>query len=111
LVNIGLITRREKHANGQVEYLLTEAGKALEPVVFSMATWGQEWLETEPSVEHLDVGFLMWDIRRNVKLHSELPNPFIVYFFFTDVAENKSEYWLVLEDDEIDNLTPTYLLI
>ena len=31
-VNIGLITRREKHANGQVEYLLTEAGKALEPV-------------------------------------------------------------------------------
>lgn len=102
LVNIGLVSRREKRSTGHVDYVLTEAGKALEPVVFSMASWGQEWLETEPSIEHIDVGFLMWDIRRNVKLHPDLPNPFVVHIFLTDVAENKSQHWLVFEDKEVD---------
>jgi hypothetical protein len=88
LVSIGLITRHEKQSNGQAEYLLTETGKALESVVFSMASWGQEWLETEPSAEEVDVSFLIWDIRRNVQQHPVLPEPFIVRFFLTDVAEN-----------------------
>jgi DNA-binding HxlR family transcriptional regulator len=57
LVYIGLISRNEKKATGQVDYQLTESGKALEGVVFSMATWGQEWLETEPALENLDVGY------------------------------------------------------
>lgn len=102
LASIGLITRHEKQSNGQVDYLLTEAGKALESVVFAMARWGQEWLETEPSVEDVDVGFLMWDIRRNVQQHPVLPDPFIVHFFLTDVAENKSQHWLVFENNEVD---------
>lgn len=102
LVNIGLITRHEKRATGQIEYVLTEAGQALESVVYTMACWGQEWLETEPSVENVDVGFLMWDIRRNINHHPILPDPFIVHFFLTDVVENKSEHWLIFENNEID---------
>lgn len=102
LVNIGLITRHEKRSNGHVEYNLTESGKALETVVFAIAGWGQEWLETEPSLENLDVDFLMWDIRRNVKQHPDLPDPFIVYFFLTDMQDNHNEYWLVFENNETD---------
>ena len=67
-----------------------------------MACWGQEWLETEPSLENLDASFLMWDIRRNINIHPVLPDPFIVHFFLTDVAENKSEHWLIFENNEID---------
>lgn len=102
LCAIGLITRHEKRSTGHVDYLLTPAGKALEPVVFSMALWGQEWLEIEPSVENVDVNFLMWDIRRNVKQHPILPDPFIVHFFLTDMPENKSEHWLVFEANDVD---------
>ncbi|WJG08178.1 helix-turn-helix domain-containing protein [Aliiglaciecola sp. LCG003] len=102
LVSIGLVVRHERHASGQVDYVLTDAGKALESVVFAMASWGQEWLETEPSVENVDVSFLMWDIRRNVKILPQLPDPFIVHFFITDVVENKSEHWLVFENEEVD---------
>ncbi len=102
LVQIGLITRHEKRSTGQIDYILTEAGQALEPIVFTMASWGQEWLETEPSLENIDASFLMWDIRRNMNIHPVLPDPFIVYFFLTDVAENKSEHWLIFENNEID---------
>lgn len=102
LVRIGLITRHEKHSTGQIEYALSKAGQALEPVVYTMACWGQEWLETEPSVENVDVSFLMWDIRRNIIYHPRLPDPFIVHFFLTDVAENKSDHWLIFENDEVD---------
>tara|TARA_R110002012_G_scaffold106568_1_gene247839 strand:- start:5 stop:676 length:672 start_codon:yes stop_codon:yes gene_type:complete len=102
LVNIGLITRQEKQATGQVDYVLTESGKALESVVFSMASWGQEWLETEPSLDNIDGSFLMWDIRRNVRIHEDLPNLFIAHFFLTDMPENKSEYWLIFENGQVD---------
>ncbi|WP_339673169.1 helix-turn-helix domain-containing protein [Dasania marina] len=102
LIEIGLITHHKKQVGGHAEYLLTDAGKALETVVFSMAQWGQEWLKIEPSVEDVDVDLLMWDIRRNTKPLAELPNPFIVHFFLTDVPDNKSEHWLVYEDGEVD---------
>jgi hypothetical protein len=58
-------------------------------VVFSTALWGQEWLEVEPSVENVNVNFLMWDVRRNVEQHPILHEPFIVHFFLTNMAENK----------------------
>jgi len=102
LIERGIVTRQKKQVGGQAHYQLTEAGVALGPVVFSMAHWGQEWLEIEPSVKNIDVGFLMWDIRRNAVSLPELPNPFIVEFFLNDVPENKSSHWLVFEDEKID---------
>jgi len=102
LVERGVIVRQQKQVISQIHYKLTEAGLALGPVVFSMAHWGQQWLEIEPSIKNVDVGFLMWDIRRNTVLLPELPNPFIVEFFLNDVVENKSNHWLIFEDDKVD---------
>ncbi|MBE9545025.1 MAG: helix-turn-helix transcriptional regulator [Proteobacteria bacterium] len=102
LIERGIIIRQQKQAGGQIHYKLTEAGLALGPVVFSMAHWGQEWLEIEPSVKNVDVGFLMWDIHRNAVPMPELPSPFIVEFFLNDVPENKSTHWLVFEEGKVD---------
>lgn len=102
LIERGIVTRQAKQAGGQIHYKLTEAGLALGPVIFSMAHWGQEWLEIEPSLENVDVGFLMWDIHRNAVLTAELPNPFIVEFFLNNVPDNKSTHWLVFEDGKVD---------
>ena len=102
LVEKGIITRQKSQVVGQVHYKLTQAGLALGPVVFSMAEWGQEWLVVEPSIENIDVGFLMWDIHRNAVPMKQLPNPFIVEFFLNDVEENKSKHWLVFEDGKVD---------
>ena len=102
LIERGIVYRQKKQVGGQIHYKLTEAGLALGPVVFTMAHWGQEWLDIEPSIENVDVGFLMWDIRRNAVPMPELPNPFIVEFFLNDIEENKSSHWLVFEDDIVD---------
>lgn len=102
LIERGIVIRQTKQIGGQIHYKLTEAGQALGPVVFSMAHWGQEWLEIEPSVENVDVGFLMWDIHRNAVPLDELPSPFIVEFYLNDVVENKSTHWLVFEDGKVD---------
>lgn len=102
LVERGIITRQQKLSGTQIHYKLTQAGLALGPVVFSMAHWGQEWLELEPSLENIDVDFLMWDIRRNAVPMSELPNPFVVEFVLDGVVENKRRHWLVFEDDKVD---------
>lgn len=102
LVEIGIITRTENDNKNHTEYKLTEAGQALGPVVMSMASWGQEWLSIEPSLENIDASLLMWDIRRNTVPLAELPDPFIVHIFLTDVPENKSNHWLVYEKGNID---------
>jgi hypothetical protein len=67
-----------------------------------MASWCQECLEKEPSLENIYCSFLMWDIRRNVKVHEDLPSLFIAHFLLTDMPENKSEYWLVFEHGQVD---------
>lgn len=102
LAEIGILERNEKKASGHVNYSFTKAGQALEPVVMSMANWGQKWLQIEPSIEKIDVDFLMWDIRRNTNLLPELPDPFIAHFFLLGVPENKANHWLVCEQGETD---------
>lgn len=101
LIYAGVVEKRDND-NGQSSYHLTEAGVALEPVVLGMAKWGQQWLRVEPSLRDLDVGLLMWDIRRNTLPMKELPNPFIVEFYLTDVPDNQRHHWLVYKDREVD---------
>ncbi|RMF19681.1 MAG: transcriptional regulator [Gammaproteobacteria bacterium] len=101
LIEVGVLEKREG-GSGQSCYQLTPAGMALESVVLSMAGWGQKWLKVGPSLEALDVGLLMWDIRRNVKPMAALPNPFIVEFCLSGVPENQSRHWLVFKDDVVD---------
>jgi DNA-binding HxlR family transcriptional regulator len=51
---------------GVFEYHLTTAGRELEPLVQAFGVWGQRWVESELSLQHLDAPLLMWDMRRNL---------------------------------------------
>ncbi len=64
--------------------------------------WGQEWIDEEPSLENIDVRFLMPDIRRNVAPIPELPPAFTVSFDFPDAPDGLREHWLVSEGPGID---------
>lgn len=83
-------------------YRLTEAGRALGPVVRAMAMWGQEWIDEKLSLEDIDVRFLMWDMRRNVRSIASLPARFTVRFSFEDAPEGLREHWLVFEEGKVD---------
>ena len=90
MVTAGLVTRSGHSAGKKVKYQLSQAGQALGPVVRGIAEWGQTWIDVEPSLERIDVDFLMWDIRRNVRRIAELPDRFVVEFRFPDAPEEKS---------------------
>jgi len=102
LVVLGIIEKKSNFKGSQVNYTLTEAGQALEPVIITMAGWGQEWLQTSPSLDSLDTRFLMWDIMRNTKPLAILPNPFIVQFNLTGTQDGHNNYWFVFEVDKVD---------
>lgn len=65
LEQAGLVTRDARGRGKPTHYCLTEAGTSLGPIIRSVAEWGQEWIDTEPSLEDIDTDFLKWDVRRN----------------------------------------------
>ena len=98
----GLLTRCKLSNGRSSPYELTEAGRALGPLVRGIAEWGQEWIDTEPSLEDVDTDFLMWDMRRNVRWQTDFPDRFVVHFHFPDAPEKKTDHWLVIARDEVD---------
>lgn len=102
LEQAGLVTRQAEGRGKPTHYRLSEAGKALGPVVRNIAEWGQAWIDTEPSLEDVDTDFLMWDIRRNLRMPEDLPARFILHFHFPDGPEGKTDHWLIVQSGEID---------
>ena len=98
----GLVRRVSANGGKRQEYQLTEAGKALGPVVLAMAEWGQAWIDVDPALRDIDVSFLMWDVRRGVKWSDDLPAQFVVQFIFPDAVEGKQQHWLVFEREDVD---------
>jgi DNA-binding HxlR family transcriptional regulator len=91
------VVRRE--ATGRsTSYELTAAGEALRPIVTSIGHWGAEWIGSRLQPGQLDVGFLMWDVRRFVRL-DRVPDDrrVVVFFHFPDAGEREQDWWLVIE--------------
>ncbi len=102
LEEAGLLTRQAAGRGKPTHHRLTEAGAALGPVVRGIAEWGQVWIDTDPSLEDVDTDFLMWDVRRNLRLPDTLPARFVLQFHFPDGPEGKTDHWLVVTDGDID---------
>jgi DNA-binding HxlR family transcriptional regulator len=75
-------------------YVLTPAGRDLEPVVFGLALWGARWTFGEPEPEELDPDLLLWWLHRRLD-PSALPGPrFTISSTFTD---HPKQYWIVVD--------------
>lgn len=96
----GIIERRPLPSEkGVYEYVLTEAGNELRPVVESMGVWGQRWVETRLTLKNLDPALLMWDMRRNFN-PSPLPDrKVVIQFLYPEQRPGKRNWWLVIEPD------------
>ncbi len=99
LVRAGIVERR---ADGnEVRYLLTPAGRELEPVVRALGAWGTRWIG-EIGDQDLDPKLLLWDMHRNID-HSAVPEGrSVVRFSFTDVPVQLRDWWLVITSDDAD---------
>ena len=79
------------------EYLLTDAGRELESIVFGIGAWGAKWTFGEPEPDELDAEVLVWWMHTRLDT-SELPNRRNVFHLrFTD---DPQPFWLVVESGE-----------
>ncbi len=96
LCDVGVVER----ASGG--YQLTEAGQELAPVVIECGNWGARWARRKLKNADVDVGLLMWDIRRRIDA-SSIPNePMLVEMEFRGAPRGKERFFLQFKPPEIE---------
>jgi DNA-binding HxlR family transcriptional regulator len=100
----GIICRTPSPSeSGVFEYHLTEAGRALEPLVEAFGVWGQRWVESELSLQHLDVSLLMWDMRRNLNPTPMPKRRSVIHFQYPELSPAQRSWWLLVgPNTEVD---------
>jgi DNA-binding HxlR family transcriptional regulator len=96
----GVISRKRSPQEPSVfEYHLTDAGRALEPLVTALGNWGQRWVDKEVSLEHLDVSLLMWDMRRSLNPAPLPKRRCVISFRYPELSAARRSWWLLVEPD------------
>ena len=102
LEHAGVIERRRVAARATHDYRLTEAGRALAPVVQNLGEWGGRWVRDRLDEHDLDVTLLMWAMRRRVDPAAFGSGRVVVAFMFTDLPKARRHWWLVNNGKEVD---------
>ena len=84
---------------GIFEYQLTESGRELEPLVMAFGIWGQRWVETELSLQHLDVSLLMWDMRRSLNPTPMPKRRSVIQFQYPELPAARRSWWLIADPE------------
>ncbi len=96
----GIISRAASPSGRGYEYSLTEAGRELGSVVDALGSWGYKWAAKDIGDEHVDPDFLMWALRRMVRVQALPDRRVVVLFRFKRYRQR--EFWLVLERPAVD---------
>ncbi len=92
----------DKRVDGHdVQYVLTQAGQELKPVVEALGVWGTRWIG-ELGDEDLDPKLLLWDMHRHVDHEAVPEGRTVVQFRFSDVPAQQRDWWLVITSDDAD---------
>lgn len=105
LERVGIVERRGENPRRR-EWVLTEAGRALAPVIHQLGEWGLQYAQDPLQEQDLDVLVLMWNIRRRVDPNAFGAGRHTVHFDFTDVPKGKRYWWVVNNRGSVD-LCPT----
>lgn len=100
LEDAGIVVRvASRTERGVLEYQLTPAGRELEGVVTAIGKWGHHWVEAQLSLENLDPGLLMWDMRRNLDPTPMPDRRCVIHFIYPEQPSARRYWWLVIEPD------------
>jgi DNA-binding HxlR family transcriptional regulator len=100
LEEIGVVERKCGPQGPQ--YHLTEAGREFAPIVRQLGEWGQRWFRPKFDRNDLDVGLLMWDMRRSIKPDAFPAGRVSVQFDFSGLPASKRTWWLISNGEEVD---------
>ena len=100
----GLLAKRLRQLEGAgvverlgTRYLLTEAGRGLEPVVEALSAWGAAWTFGAPEPDELDASVLVWWMHGRLDT-ADLPgHRHVFHIRFTD---DPQQFWIVVESGD-----------
>jgi DNA-binding HxlR family transcriptional regulator len=95
----GIIEQRPAQ-DGHQEYHLTLGGRELGAVIEALGTWGYTWACKDLRDEHLDPDFLMWTLKKMIRV-DKLPDQRVVLLFRFHRYSDRL-YWLVLQRPDVD---------
>ena len=98
LEEAGILERKPDPKGRKPGYHLTTAGSELFSIVKDLGEWGQRWVNHDVSLEDVDPGLLIWDMRRRINM-DRLPDKRVVVQFDFHGASTGT-YWQVLEHPE-----------
>ncbi len=101
LEHAGLITRRALENGRGSAYELTEAGRELDPIIMSLAAWGQKW-SRDMETEDLDPAFLAWSMHTRLNVEVMPQTRVVMEFAFTGTHKGFSRFWLVVQNRHVD---------
>jgi DNA-binding HxlR family transcriptional regulator len=96
LEGAGVVIRKAGRGEAS-EYLLTDAGRELQPLIEAFGAWGQRWIDTDVSLQNLDVSLLMWDMRRRLNPGPIGPRRAVIQFHYADLPAPRRSWWLVID--------------
>ena len=96
----GLIASQPRAEGRGREYVPTRAAEEFGQVLDGLGAWGQRWATTQFDPENLDLGLLMWNMRRRVDVRRLPPQRVVARFEFRAFPARCRPLrtcWLILE--------------
>jgi len=101
LEHAGLCHRRPLGNGRGYEYLLTDAGRELDPIITAIAVWGQRWSRDMVS-DDLDPAFLAWSMHTRMNIAAMPESRTVLEFDFGGTCASLRRFWLVVEAGKVD---------
>jgi DNA-binding HxlR family transcriptional regulator len=105
LEDAGVVTSRPLPSGRGREYGLTRAGEEFREVLDGLGAWGQRWVHGQFDAENLDVGVLMWNVRRRLDVGRLPAERVVVRVDFRGLpprCAGMRTWWLLLQKPDVD---------
>ncbi len=93
----GLVEKRAQSGHRGHDYVLTEAGEAVRPIVYGIGLWGLKYMRSTFEESNLDPSLLMWDMRRWIRPQHLPESKVVIRIDLTDARRGLQHFWLVKE--------------
>ena len=101
LEDAGVVEKRRTDGGSGFEYVLTEAGRDLEPIIMELAYWGQRWArDLQP--DDRDPRFLGWSMHLRMNVDAMPEGRTVLEFSFSEAPPECRRFWIIVEDGQTD---------